>query len=164
MMSLIPRRKRERNELSRMSQPDSPTNWLRAEIDSVFDRFMRGMWPSSMLDAGLFGSSWPRCDLIERDDKFIVSLEVPGVSPEDIQIDLSGDLLTVRGEKKLEHEESGRDFRYSEREFGSFSRSLRLPASVNPDKVDAKYKNGVLTIELERQASANSRRVPVRTG
>ncbi len=160
-MNLIPwRKKKERRENG--SRPETSLARLRTEIDTLFDRFLRDPW--SLLSAetlpGWIGG--PRTDLAETDDAVIVTMEVPGVDPKDVDIELSGDLLTVRGEKKAEHEQRGRDYHFVEREFGTFARTIQLPATVDPDKVEATYKNGVLTIRIAKHAEARPKRVKVR--
>ena len=82
----------------------------------------------------------------------MVTAELPGVTDKDVEVSLAGDILTIRGEKKAEHEQKNGDSYYAERRFGSFSRSLRLPFEVRDEKVDARFKDGVLTIHLPKPA------------
>ena len=103
-------------------------------------------------------------DLAESNDDVTVRIELPGVNPEDVEISVSGNVLSVRGEKQQDREEKRRDYLYAERAFGSFARSVTLPSSVDPDKVDATYKDGVLTVKLAKRADAKPKRIPVRTG
>jgi HSP20 family protein len=87
-----------------------------------------------------------------------VSAELPGMDDEDIEVSLSRDVLTISGEKKQEKEEKGRDYYRAERSYGSFRRSIPLPAEVNADKVDAVFSKGVLTITLPKTAKAEGRK------
>ncbi len=100
-------------------------------------------------------------EVSETDDQIIVRAEIPGISPEDIDVNLSGDVLTISGEKTEEHEEEKGGRKYSERSYGSFRRSIQLSSPVDPEKVAAKHENGLVTITLEKAAQARSHRIPV---
>jgi len=80
-----------------------------------------------------------------------------------VDISLEGNILNIRGEKKEEKEEKKRDYYYTERQFGSFHRSIQLPSSVDPDKVEAKFKDGVLTVTVPKRADAKPKRIEVKT-
>jgi HSP20 family protein len=82
----------------------------------------------------------------------ILTAELAGVTGKDVEVSLAGDVLTIKGEKKTETKEKKGDSYYTERSFGSFSRSLRLPFEVKDEKVDAKFKDGVLTVRLPKPA------------
>jgi HSP20 family protein len=114
-------------------------------FDDVFNRFDAGM-PS------LFGpmASWPSLEVNATDGGLRISAELPGLDPKDVEILVEGDVLTIRGEKKSETEDKGRHF--SERYYGRFERSLRLPFEVEDDKAEASFKNGVLTVTLPKSA------------
>ena len=100
----------------------------------------------------------PALDIQETDKQYKISLEVPGVEEKDIQITLDNDVLLVRGEKRQEQETKDGGFHRVERSYGSFQRALNLPADANQDTIKAAFKNGVLTITMEkREASAPSR-------
>lgn len=97
----------------------------------------------------------PSVDVIDEEKQVRINAEVPGMSPEDIDITLSGgNSITISGEKKWERKEEGRDVRYSERSYGTFRRYVSLPAEVQPDKVEATFKNGVLSIVLPKSPRA----------
>jgi HSP20 family protein len=103
----------------------------------------------------------------ETDNELRVSLELPGVTEEDIDINLESDVLTIRGEKKLEEERGGgkENYHFVERSYGSFQRSLRLPFQANPDEVRASFENGVLTITVPKTAQQQrSRRIQIQRG
>jgi len=162
-MSLIPwRNKRESRDLERVSPRALPR--LRDQIDELFDRFMHDFWsegPHWLSERG-FGFS-TRADLAETDDEVTVKMDLPGVEPKDVDISLEGNVLTIRGEKKEEKEEKKRDYHYVERQFGSFHRSIQLPSTVDPEKVDATFKNGVLTVTVAKRADAKAKRIEVKT-
>ena len=102
-----------------------------------------------------------RLDLRENDDQIVVRVEVPGVLPDDLEINVNGKVLTVSGEKKDGASEDSGGYRYSERRFGNFKREVRLSSTVDVESVSAEHVNGVLTITLPRAQEAKPRRIPV---
>jgi HSP20 family protein len=103
----------------------------------------------------------PLLDVSETDDEIQVSAEIPGIDPKEFDISVTGNVLTISGEKKEESEErKGNVFR-SERRFGSFRRSITLPDSVDTEKVSADYDRGVLTVHLPKTEKAAAKRIPV---
>jgi HSP20 family protein len=147
---------------TRGGQEDRPLARLRNEVQNVFERFLRDPWETRW--PGLFqtGDVFPRLDLAESDKEVTIRAEVPGVQPKDVKVEVTGNLLKLSGEKSTEHEEKGRDYHCCERQFGSFSRTIQLPTSVDPSKVDAEYKDGVLTITLAKSPEAKPKRITVR--
>jgi len=103
----------------------------------------------------------PALDLYEDDNEIVVKAEMPGMTKDDIQISFADNVLTIRGEKKKEEEESGKNYYRSERVYGAFVRSLVLPAEVNPDKARAVFKNGVLEIRMPKTESAKKKEIKV---
>jgi HSP20 family protein len=101
-------------------------------------------------------------DLYEEKDQIVVKAELPGLTKDDIHISISDNVLTIKGEKKKEEEDSGKDYYRSERVYGAFIRSLPLPAEINPDKVQATFKNGVLEIRLPKSEEAKKKEIKVR--
>jgi HSP20 family protein len=159
-MNLVPWR-RKREEFG--GESANPLAQLRRQMDTLFDRFFDDPWgysgselPWGRLLAG------PRTDLADSANEVIVTMELPGVDPKEVDIQITGDLLTVRGEKKADKEEKQRDYHYVERQYGSFQRTVQLPSTVDPEKVDAAFKNGVLTITLAKRADAQARKIKVR--
>ena len=134
---------------------------FRDEMDDLFGRFLAG-GPTQA--AGAFGAAWPRMDLAETDKEVTVTAELPGVDPKQIEINVTGNVLTLRGEKKNEREEKTRDYHYVERQYGSFHRSVQLPSSVEADKVDATYKDGVLTVKMPKHPAAQPKKITVKNG
>ena len=118
---------------------------------------------SSEDDGGwLTGERIPSLDLSETDGEIQVKLDVPGIKPDEIDIEVRGDTLHVRGEHKEEKEEKGKTFHRIERHTGSFSRSVALPCCVNEEKVIAECHDGVLTINLPKTEESKTRKVKVK--
>jgi HSP20 family protein len=163
-MNLIPwRAKRQGREGD--GNGGTPLVHLHDEIDRLFDRAFEESLGPQFLESG--GPGWalePRLDLTESENEVTITTEVPGVEPKDVEISVSGDSLTIRGEKKQEREEKKRSYHSVERSFGSFQRTVRLPSSVDASKVDATYKNGILTVVLKKDPAARPKRIAVKTG
>jgi HSP20 family protein len=139
-----------------------PWSDLRREIDRVFDSALTGM-PS-----GTNGQSQylPAMDIEETSDNIRLTLEVPGVSPEDLAITVENNLLTVSGEKRFRRE-SGKDREGShliERRYGRFERSVMLPETVDVDSIAAHFENGVLTVELPKSERSRRRSIAIGLG
>jgi HSP20 family protein len=136
---------------------------FRREMDRMFDDFFGGgvLRPTH---AG-WQTLTPAVDIDETDKEMVIAAELPGVSDKDVEVSLAGDILTIKGEKRAEREEKNGDTTYMERRFGSFSRSVRLPFEVKDEKVDARFKDGVLTIHLPKPAELQRavRRIDVKS-
>lgn len=143
-----------------------PFSVLHREMNRMFDDVFRGF------DARFpaFGSSlsfqhgWPRIDVSETDSEVRITAEMPGMEEKDIELLLEGDILTIRGEKRSDVEENGKDRQLSERFYGQFERRLSLNAEIDKDKVDASFKGGVLTVVLPKteMPQTNARRIAIR--
>ena len=138
--------------------PSVPIFQLHREIDRLFDEAFRGF--PSVFRGGL---EWPEItpvmltpslDIKETDENYVVSVEIPGVAKEDVDIRIDGDTLTIHGEKKQEKKEDKENYHCVERHYGSFERMLTIPEDANADNIDAKFKDGVLTINIKRQAKS----------
>ncbi|MBF0478425.1 MAG: Hsp20/alpha crystallin family protein [Candidatus Omnitrophica bacterium] len=106
--------------------------------------------------------SWvPAVDVLESKDDIVVRADLPGISKEDIQISLEDSILTIKGEKKFAHEEKDKNYYKIERSYGAFFRSVPLPISVDANKVDAKYNNGVLEIKLLKREEAKPKQIKI---
>jgi len=128
---------------------------LRDEVDRLFDF----SWPSR--DSGLFSGWSPALDVFDDKDNLVVKAELPGLKKEEINLSLHDGVLTISGERKLESErKEGESFR-SERYFGKFQRSVTLPTAVDSTKVNATYKDGVLTVELPKAEEAKPKQIAV---
>ena len=128
---------------------------LRDEMDRLFDF----TWPTR--DSGLFSGWSPALDVHDEKDNFLVHVELPGLKKEDIDISQHDGVLTVSGERKSEHEHKEGDTFRSERYFGKFQRSVALTAAVDAGKVNASYKDGVLTIHLPKAEEAKPKQIAV---
>ena len=104
----------------------------------------------------------PAVDVIDKKDKLIVKAELPGVEKEDIDISISGNVLTLKGETKREKEVKEEDYYCCERYYGGFSRSIDLPAEVDASKVDASFKNGILEITLPKSKVPEAKKIPIK--
>jgi HSP20 family protein len=103
----------------------------------------------------------PAFDISETESEIQVNAELPGMDPKEIEITLTGEVLTIKGEKKEEKEENGEDFHRRERRYGSFSRTFRLPVDVKADSINAGYKDGVLKVTLPKAEGEKARRIEV---
>ena len=139
-----------------------PWSDLRREIDRVFDSAITGT------PIGVNGQSQylPAMDIEETSDKIRLTLEVPGVSPEDVEITVENKLLTVSGEKRFRRESGkGREGSHLiERRYGRFERSVMLPETVDADSIAAHFENGVLTVELPKSARSRRRTIAIGLG
>ena len=154
----------EKNAPARSDNWVGPFESLRREIDRLFDDFhpfdfhlpatrslfgrefpakLRGEW-----------SVAPAMDLVEKADAYEITAELPGIDEKNVDIKLANNVLTIKGEKKEEKEEKEKDYYLSERRYGSFQRSFRLPEGVNADKIDASFTKGILTVKLPKTAEA----------
>lgn len=144
------------------SQRGDPFQLLRREMEQLFDS-VGGSTGESMAGGGNIVA--PRMDVSEDDQAFKVTAEMPGARPEDVEVIVDDDVLTIRAERTQERETNRRNYHLVERSVGVFQRSLRLPAPVDPGKVQASFDNGVLTVTIPKNGSqARSRRVQVRSG
>ena len=100
-------------------------------------------------------------DVTENENEFVVKASLPGVKPDDVEITVQGDTLTIRGESKAEEEKKGEHWHLRERRYGSFQRSVALATPVNSDKAQAHYEHGVLTLTLPKSESARPRQIKV---
>jgi HSP20 family protein len=135
-----------------------PMSSLQQQINRMFEDFQ----PSGGQFEGLGGGTFaPALDVKENADSYIVSLEVPGIAQDDLNISLENNVLTVRGQKQQKHEEKEGEFRRVERSYGSFARSVTLPRTVESGKVSASLNDGVLQIELPKEEQAKPRQISI---
>jgi HSP20 family protein len=149
---------------------------LRDEVDRLFDDFFTGfgspMFRRRRLEAdpwrrfqGMFEGTFPTADVIEGEKDYRITAELPGMAEKDIEIGLAGDVLTLKGEKKEEHEETGKNRYVAERRYGSFQRSFLVPEDADAEHIAADFKNGVLTITMPKRPDAKppQRRIEVKS-
>ncbi len=134
---------------------------LQNRLNSIFNDFARPEFAQESLAAGSFV---PAVDVYEDAQKLMLKLEVPGIKPEDMDIQLENQTLTVKGQRKFEAEEKEENFHRIERRFGSFVRSFTLPQTVDTGSIAAKYDNGVLAISLKKQEAAKPKQVKIELG
>ena len=103
----------------------------------------------------------PAMDLVESEDHYVLRADLPGLSQEDVNIELEANVLTVSGERKAEHQEHGEGYYRLERAFGSFSRSLTLPQGIDPEAVTAKFDRGVLEVRIPKPEERKPRRIAI---
>lgn len=139
-----------------------PFTSLQREVNRMFDDVFRTGLPAVAGRESAVLS--PSIDVREREDHIEVHAELPGVKPEDVDITLDDDIVTLRGEKKFERTEDKENLHVMERSYGSFARSLRLPFSPDPDQVKADFADGVLTIRMPRPAEQRQRQRHIQIG
>ncbi|MCL1910978.1 MAG: Hsp20/alpha crystallin family protein [Leptospirales bacterium] len=141
------------------NRPENPFWAFQRDFDEVFDNFfLKPVRPSA-----LFESKWmPKIDVEEDSGRITVKAELPGINESDLDVTVTDKVLTIAGEKK-EEEKKEKDGRciVSERFFGSFSRSITLPAGIQADKIKAEFKGGVLNIEIPLEESKQSRKIAI---
>lgn len=131
---------------------------LRDAMDRLFEEsFVRPLGSRTFGNGGL---TVP-VDMYETDNDLVISAAVPGLKPEDVDISISGNTLTIKGEFKSEEEGERGNWHFQERRYGKFQRSMNLPANVNTDDVDATFENGVLNITLPKVEAAKPKQIPV---
>lgn len=129
---------------------------LRDELQDVFSNFFGE--DNTLLR---WGEWMPSLDMTETDGAVEVRMDVPGVKPEDIEVQLSGNMLTINGKRSEEKEEKGKTFHRMERSYGSFTRTVTIPCEVKDEKVDAQVRDGVLTIHLLKSEEARAKKIKV---
>ena len=158
--------KPEAKESERAGGEWRPLATLRHEIDRLFDDFRLG-WPRpggrTVFDVEpfwrgelTFGKA-PAVDIAEREKEYEITAELPGMEEKNIDVKFADGVLTIKGEKQEEKEEKKKNYYLSERRFGSFQRSFQVPEGVDADKIDASFKNGVLTVILPKSPEAQKR-------
>jgi HSP20 family protein len=162
--SLMPRRERSAMPGARRDDMLDPLVSFRRELDRLFDDFFNDFGRGLRRRGADWSAVTPTIDVAETDKELVVTAELPGLNEKDFEVTLSGDLITIKGEKRAEQEEKKGDTTYMERRFGTFSRSIRLPFEVRDEKVDARYEKGVLTVRVPkpREAQRAMRRVEVK--
>jgi HSP20 family protein len=165
-----------RNEEKRT---DRPTEWrpfenLRREVDRLFEDFQLAPWRSPFgrsafalepfwpSDAGW--SKAPAVDIVEKDKAYEITAELPGMDESNIDVKFSDGTLTIKGEKRDDKEEKQKDYYLSERRYGSFQRSFGVPDGVDAEKIEANFKNGVLTVTLPKspQAQKSEKKIAIK--
>lgn len=138
--------------------PLSDVRRLNQMLDQAF-----GSWPFATESPDFVTSAWvPPTDIFEEAEAIRIMLELPGLKPEDVKLTLENATLTIRGEKKQVAEESTTKVHRYERSYGAFERSFSLPSTVDPEKVSARFENGVLTVSIPKAEKAKPREIQVK--
>src|SRR5512135_1374152 len=143
---------------------------VKDDIDRVFDRFFQApLFGETYLPAFPFeqmatmGGEWtPMLDLTETDKEYVVRCEVPGIHKENLDINLTGNVLRITGHKEAVQEGKGETYLYREREVGKFVRTLKFPVPVEEGKIDAVYQDGILTIRLPKVEAAVAKKILIK--
>jgi len=137
--------------------PNRSLRDLQREVDDIFDRFF-----GRTGDSGSSSAVWaPQTDLVETDTAYRIDLDVPGMTKEDININLQNNTLTVRGTRSTERKKEGEEYVRVERAMGNFHRTFTLPETVDADSIEAKYDNGVLRIHVPKTAGSTRKQIEI---
>jgi len=141
-------------------EPVRELNTIQGEINRLFNSFF-----DTPVSAGEAGRRWlPAMDLVEADDHYVLRADLPGLSEDDVKIEVEDNVLTVSGERKAEHEQRGEGYHRLERSYGAFSRALTLPEGVDPAAVQASFDRGVLEVHIPKPEERKPRRVSISVG
>lgn len=151
LKSLIPVR-RDRNAVAE----NGPFAALQREIDRLFEDFTRNVSSFGKFEL------MPSMDVTESDKEIELTAELPGLEEKDVEINYADGVLTIRGEKKAEKEEKNKTHHLIERNYGSFARTLQLPAGVDPNKIKATIDKGVLKVIVEKPAAKETKKIEVK--
>jgi HSP20 family protein len=152
--------------------PFSMMRQLSREMDRLMDSFFERGFGSPWREGGAQEDDWqgrtlwsPQIDVQQRNDSVIVRADLPGVSKENVQVEVEGDALIISGQRREQREEGGDDqsYRLLERSYGSFYRSVPLPQGVDPDRIEAGMRDGVLTVTLPLAENARPRRIQIQS-
>lgn len=142
-------------------QPFQEFTSLQRQMNRLFDNFF-GRTPLMPFEENLSGWEFgPPVDIYEDDQELTFKVEVPGIDEKDVKVEIENSVLTVRGERKLAKDIKEENFRRMERHYGAFSRSFTLPNTVDPEKIEANYTHGVLTIQMPKLAGARPKQIKV---
>jgi HSP20 family protein len=138
-------------------EPMRELNALQGEMNRLFNSFF---------DEGAESRRrWaPAVDLLEREDSLVLKADLPGLTEDDVQIELRDNVLTIAGERKAEHEDQQNGYYRVERSFGRFSRSLQLPEGVDAERISAQFTNGVLEVTIPKPEQRKPRRIEIAAG
>jgi HSP20 family protein len=143
--------------------PAREVDVLQGDMNRLFDAFFQGRGSSRGASSAM--QRWiPPMDLTEADGEYVLRADLPGLSKEEVEIEVKDDVLTISGERKSEHHDNGEGFYRVERSFGRFSRSLDLPAGVDAASVTAEFENGVLEVRIPKPEEHQPTKVQIGTG
>lgn len=167
LTELVPWRTGRRNLPVRGEEQTNPFAELQRQMGRLFDDFFSdvGLQPWRGL-AGIESGFYPRMEVAETEKELLVTAEVPGIEPKDVEITVADGVLTIKGEKKQATEEKKEGYYLAERTYGAFTRAVALPVEVDEGKIEATYKDGVLKIRLPKAENqkARAKKVEVKAG
>ncbi len=138
------------------------TPWRPFRELEEWERRFDDLWGRPLLRLPVEERGWmPAVDIFEKEDKFVVKAELPGMKEDDIDVSVVGDTLSIKGEKKTETEIKDEDYYRCERSYGSFYRSIPIPSNVDANKIEASFEDGVLEVTLPKSAKVKPKRVTV---
>lgn len=137
------------------------------DMDEVFDRFINAPLPFPAfsfepIKRAMEGTWMPALDLTETDKEFVIRAEVPGVPRENLDVHLEGEIMTLTGHREKNIRETNENILWEEREAGKFIRTIRLPKAVEPNKVEAHYSDGILTVRLPKAETAVKNKILIK--
>jgi len=151
------RRKSEKSLTAR--QPSREIEETGRRFEDIFGRpFLPGIWRAFPSEEMVWA---PAIDVVEEEDRFSVKVELPGVKKDDVSVSITGDTLTIEGEKKAESEVKRKGYYYSETSYGSFSRSITIPSTIDTSKIEADFDKGVLEITLPKAPEVKPKKITV---
>lgn len=137
--------------------------WDKLPVFSSFQDEMNRVLDNFFNRESSYGMDWrPIVDVAETESDITVKAEIPGIDPKEVEISITGDILTLKGEKKEEKENTGKSYHRVESSYGSFKRVINLPVSVDVDKVTAEGKNGILEITLPKKEESRAKKINVK--
>lgn len=137
-------------------EEQQPIDLWRQEMDRWFDRWFGG--PGMAPFEGQWEGFMPRVDVTETENEVNISAELPGIDPQNVDVSVAHNVLTISGEKREEREEKEQNYHRTERSYGSFHRSIELPTEVDADRAAASFKNGLLTVTIPKTEQARERK------
>lgn len=148
---------------------------LQRQVDRLFDDFRPTGWQLPFSRPSALELTWPRLegwqiapamDMVAKPEAYEITAELPGLDDKNVEIKLANGTLMIKGEKQEEKEEREKEYYFSERRYGSFQRAFRVPDDVDAEKIDARFKNGILTVILPKSPAAkqNEKRISVKAG
>lgn len=150
-----------RGSSARVSSGANPLGELariQQELEDASDTFLSGVVPRTLL-SDVFA---PALDLVDRGNEIVLRADLPGLEPEDIQIEIQDGTLTLRGEREDERQEQNDDYQCVERWGGAFLRVVRIPPGVDPNKIRAEFKNGILEVHMPKKPEAAPKKIEVK--
>ena len=140
-----------------------PTRWPEEEMEDIFDRFERMFGVPARHRAIVETRGWgPLVEMFDRKDEVLLRADLPGVKKEDIRVSVTGDVLSIEGERKAEEEVKEEDYYCCERAYGRFYREILLPTGVQKEKIESEYKDGILEIHLPKAEEVKPKEIEVK--